>query len=144
MLRCHVTGPPLQPGSQCHGGTVIGGRADLTETGAPPTPTPSPSVVVRDIIPAVMRGRSRLSDPDELAAGLIVFILTKYAVSSQIAELNGSWTTTITVAGPILVSLFVFSICGVLRPWRNAASDQLVEAVNTDLAAGEDRMVVHA
>jgi hypothetical protein len=78
------------------------------------------------------------------AAGLIVFILTKYAFSSQIAELNGSWTTTITVAGPILVSLFVFSICGVVRPWRNAASDQLGEAVNTALPACEDRMVVHA
>jgi hypothetical protein len=102
------------------------------------------SVVARDIIPAVMCGRSRLSDRDELAAAPIVFILTKYAFSSQIAELNGSWTTTMTVAGPILVSLFVFSICGLLRPWRNAASDQLVEAVNTDLAAGEDRMVVHA
>jgi solute:Na+ symporter, SSS family len=168
------------------------------------------SVVVRDIIPAVMRGRSRLSDRAELAAGriatfifvvaslgvamgsssfggvlgllvlwfgaligpvaipmllgmlplfrrcgpsaailswaagLIVFVLTKYAFSSQVAELNASWTTTVTVAGPILVSLLVFSLCGVLRPWRNAASDELVEALNTDLPAGEDRVVVHA
>jgi SSS family solute:Na+ symporter len=78
------------------------------------------------------------------AAGLIVFILTKYAFSDQIAELNANWTTTISVAGPILVSLLVFSVCGLLRPWRNAASDQLVEELNTDLPAGEDRVVAHA
>jgi SSS family solute:Na+ symporter len=78
------------------------------------------------------------------AAGLIVFILTKYAFAGQIAELNANWTTTITVAGPILVSLSVFSLCGVLRPWRNAASDELVEALGSDLPADTDRTVVHA
>jgi hypothetical protein len=42
------------------------------------------SVVVGDIIPAVMRGRSRLSDPAELAAGRIarfIFVVASLGVA---------------------------------------------------------------
>jgi SSS family solute:Na+ symporter len=168
------------------------------------------AVVVRDILPAVMRGRSRLSERAELtagrittflfvmlslvvglaansfggvigllvlwfgaligpvaipmllgmlplfrrcgpsaailswAAGLIVFALTKYAFASEIAKLNPNWTSTISVAGPILASLIVFSTCGLLRPWRNPASDALIEALKTDSDSGEEKVTAHA
>jgi solute:Na+ symporter, SSS family len=168
------------------------------------------AVVVRDIIPAVMRGRPRLSSRAELtagrittlgfvalslavalsansfggvlgllvlwfgaligpvaipmllgmlpwfrrsgpsaailswAAGLIVFALTKYALAGEIAKLNPNWTTTVTVAGPILVSLIVFIGCGFLRPWRDPASDALIDALNTEANPAEGKVTAHA
>jgi SSS family solute:Na+ symporter len=167
------------------------------------------AVVVRDIIPAVLRGKSQLSPRAELAAGrvttflfialslvvaltansfggvlgllvlwfgalvgpvaipmllgmlplfrrsgpsaailswaagLIVFVLTKYAFADEVAKLDKNWTTTVTVAGPILAALVVFTACGFLRPWRDPASDALVDALSTDMEEQEE-VAVHA
>jgi SSS family solute:Na+ symporter len=78
------------------------------------------------------------------AAGLIVFALTKYAFAGEIAKLNANWTTTVTVAGPILVSLIVFIGCGFLRPWRDPASDALIDALNTEANPAEGKVTAHA
>jgi len=168
------------------------------------------AVVVRDIIPALLRGKSRLSARAELAAGriatcvfialslavalgannfggvlgllvlwfgalvgpvaipmllgmlpwfrrsgpsaailswaagLIVFVLSKYAFAGEIARLGKNWTTTATVAGPIMVSLIVFVACGFVRPWRDAASDALIEALDTDTEEEQEKVSVHA
>jgi SSS family solute:Na+ symporter len=80
------------------------------------------------------------------AAGLIVFVLTKYAFAGEVARLNANWTTTVTVAGPILIALIVFIACGFLRPWRDAASDALIDALNTEAPdeQDEEKAAVHA
>jgi SSS family solute:Na+ symporter len=69
------------------------------------------------------------------AAGLIVFVLVKYVFADAIKALNPDWTTSITVAGPVLCSLAVFILVGLVAPWRNAASDALIDALESDETA---------
>jgi SSS family solute:Na+ symporter len=78
------------------------------------------------------------------AAGLVVFALTKYVFAAAVAELGKNWTSTVTVAGPILVSLVVFVLAGFLRPWRNPESDALVDRLARDEQATEEKVAVHA
>jgi solute:Na+ symporter, SSS family len=168
------------------------------------------AVVVRDIIPAVVRGRSRMSQRGELAvgriatfvfialslvialaansfggvigllvlwfgalvgpvaipmllgmlpwfrrsgpsaailswaAGLLVFALTKYAFAGAVKALGENWTSTVTVAGPILVSFVVFVVVGFVRPWRNADSDELIDQLAIDDTSALQEETVHA
>ncbi|HEY3685911.1 MAG TPA: sodium:solute symporter family protein [Streptosporangiaceae bacterium] len=64
--------------------------------------------------------------------GLVVFLLVKYVFESQVEALGTSWTTTVQVAGPVLCSLAVFVLVGLVRPWRDERSDDLVDALNSD------------
>ena len=69
------------------------------------------------------------------ATGLIAFALVKYVFVDQIKALNPNWTTTITVAGPVLCSLTVFTLIGLVAPWRNAEADALIDALESDETA---------
>ncbi|UKA59336.1 sodium:solute symporter family protein [Arthrobacter sp. FW306-2-2C-D06B] len=67
------------------------------------------------------------------ATGLIVFALAKYAFAAPIASLGTASAQTINVAAPVLASAIVYCVFGWLRPWRNEASDALVESLDRDL-----------
>jgi SSS family solute:Na+ symporter len=67
------------------------------------------------------------------AAGLIVFALTKYAFAAPIASLGSASAQSISVAAPILASIVVYVVLGWIRPWRDPASDALVESLDHDL-----------
>lgn len=69
------------------------------------------------------------------ATGLVVFVLVKYALADQITALNPDWTTSITVAGPVLCSLAVFTLVGLVAPWRNPEADALIDALESDETA---------
>jgi SSS family solute:Na+ symporter len=69
------------------------------------------------------------------ATGLIVFVLVKYVFVGEIKALNPDWITSITVAGPVLCSLAVFILVGLVAPWRNAEADALIDALETDESA---------
>jgi len=66
-------------------------------------------------------------------AGLIVFGVGKYMLGSQIAALGTASAQTISVATPILTSIVVYCLMGVLRPWHNDESDALVESISVDV-----------
>lgn len=66
------------------------------------------------------------------AAGLIVFAVTKYVLVDQIKSF-GDNASAVSVAAPILASIVVFCLMGIIRPWRNEESDALIEAINVDL-----------
>lgn len=66
------------------------------------------------------------------ATGLIVFTLLKYGFADQVKALGPDWTTTVEVATPVLSSLVVFVLVGLLRPWRDAESDALVDSLSQD------------
>jgi SSS family solute:Na+ symporter len=69
------------------------------------------------------------------ATGLMVFVLVKYVFVDQIKALNPDWVTSITVAGPVLCSLAVFIVIGLVAPWRNAEADALIDALESDKTA---------
>lgn len=65
-------------------------------------------------------------------AGLIAFALTKYVFADQVAQF-GVNSSAVAVATPILASIVVFCVVGWVHPWRNVASDALVDSLDTDL-----------
>jgi len=65
--------------------------------------------------------------------GAVTFGLIKFVFPESIERLPGDLTTTITVAGPVLSSLFVFVVIGLLWPSRNDAARELVSLLNTDI-----------
>ena len=65
------------------------------------------------------------------AAGLIVFAVNKYVLTAQMASL-GDLSQAVSVASPILASIVVYCLMGVIRPWRNEESDALVDSLNVD------------
>lgn len=67
------------------------------------------------------------------AAGLAVFVITKFVIAGQIAALAPDQTTAIGVGGPVVVALVIFVLIGLIRPWRNDESDRLVESLGTDV-----------
>jgi SSS family solute:Na+ symporter len=69
---------------------------------------------------------------------------TKCAFAGEIGKLNANWTSTVTVAGPIVVSLIVFIACGFLCPWCNPASDAIVEVLKTEADPSEEKVTAHA
>jgi SSS family solute:Na+ symporter len=76
------------------------------------------------------------------AAGLLVFVITRYVVDGQIASLAPDLVTAVQVGGPVVVSLLVYVIVGLVRPWRNDRSDELVETLSTD--TDEEPEIAHA
>jgi solute:Na+ symporter, SSS family len=78
------------------------------------------------------------------AAGLIVFALTKYVFDGQVARLGANWVSTVTVAGPVIVAFVVFTVTGLVRPWRDPASDELIDALGTDGGPAPEQAIAHA
>ncbi|TNC05947.1 Na+:solute symporter [Methylobacterium terricola] len=66
------------------------------------------------------------------ATGLLVFALIRYVFADQVRALNPDWVTTITVAGPVLCSLTVFVITGLVRPCASPKADALIDALQSD------------
>jgi SSS family solute:Na+ symporter len=78
------------------------------------------------------------------AAGLIVFALTKYVFDGQVARLGENWVSTVTVAGPVIVAFVVFAVTGLVRPWRDPASDELIDALSSDEGPAPEQAIAHA
>ncbi|GAA0943687.1 sodium:solute symporter family protein [Nonomuraea longicatena] len=57
------------------------------------------------------------------ATGLVVFVLVKYVVDVD---------TWLEVGGPVMCSVVVFVLGGLVAPWRNAESDALVDSLDSD------------
>ena len=68
------------------------------------------------------------------AVGAVAFGLIKFVFPQQIDRLPGDLTTTITVAGPVLSSLFVFLAVGFVFPAGTAKADALIQLINEDVA----------
>lgn len=71
-------------------------------------------------------------------AGLVVFAITKYVLGDQIAAL-GANGAAVSVAAPILASVLVFLIAGLVVPQGTPASDGLIASLDADLAESEAR-----
>jgi SSS family solute:Na+ symporter len=66
------------------------------------------------------------------AAGLAVFVITKFVIAGQIAALAPDQATAIGVGGPVVVALVIFVLIGLIRPWQDDEADRLVESLGTD------------
>ena len=64
--------------------------------------------------------------------GLIVFAVTKYVIPGQIASLGTANAQTISVISPIVASIVVFVVVGLVRPWHSTESDELVDSLSHD------------
>jgi SSS family solute:Na+ symporter len=64
--------------------------------------------------------------------GLVVFAVTKYAIPGQIASLGTANAQTISVISPIVASIVVFVVVGLVRPWHSTESDELVDSLSHD------------
>jgi SSS family solute:Na+ symporter len=62
---------------------------------------------------------------------LIVFAVNKYVLTAQMASL-GDLSQAVSVAAPILASILVYCLMGLIRPWRNEESDALVDSLSVD------------
>ncbi|MGI4831105.1 MAG: sodium:solute symporter family protein [Janthinobacterium lividum] len=71
------------------------------------------------------------------ATGALVFGLTKFAFAGSIARLPGDLTTTITVAGPVLSSLAVYLLIGLVWPAKNNKAAELLQLINSDSEPAE-------
>lgn len=78
------------------------------------------------------------------ATGLVVFFVTRYVVDGAIADLAKDKATAVQVGGPVVCSLIVFVLIGLLAPWRNEDADALVDALEQDVPDGEQLRVGHA
>jgi SSS family solute:Na+ symporter len=67
------------------------------------------------------------------AVGLAVFAITKYAIPDQLTSLGAANAQTISVISPIVASMLVFIVVGLVHPWRSQQSDDLVDSLSTDL-----------
>ncbi|MDQ0689415.1 sodium:solute symporter family protein [Arthrobacter sp. W4I7] len=77
------------------------------------------------------------------AAGLIVFAVNKYVLTAQMASL-GDLSQAVSVAAPILASIVVYCLMGVIRPWRNEESDALVDSLSVDAPEDVDQATIAA
>lgn len=66
------------------------------------------------------------------AAGLLVFAVNRYLLADPIAGLGDNGEAVI-VASPVLVSIVVFVVVGLVAPQRNPASDALVDSLSRDV-----------
>ncbi len=71
--------------------------------------------------------------------GLIVFAVTKYAIPGQIATLGTANAQLISVISPIVASIIVFVVVGLVRPWHSTESDELVDSLSHDQPERESR-----
>ncbi|MDT0169238.1 sodium:solute symporter family protein [Pseudarthrobacter sp. BRE9] len=77
------------------------------------------------------------------AAGLVVFAVNKYVLTAQMASL-GDLSQAVSVAAPILASILVYCLMGLIRPWRNEESDALVDSLNVDVPEDVDQATITA
>jgi SSS family solute:Na+ symporter len=66
------------------------------------------------------------------AVGLLVFALTRYGFADAISQLAPDQATAVSVGGPVVCSIITFVVVGLVAPWRNAESDELVDAISRD------------
>lgn len=71
------------------------------------------------------------------AAGLLVFAVTKYVIPTQLAGLGAATAQTISVISPIIASIVVFVVIGLVRPWHSEESDELVDSLSADMPERE-------
>jgi SSS family solute:Na+ symporter len=71
------------------------------------------------------------------AVGLLVFALTRYVFDEAISGLAPDQATAVSVGGPVVCSIIVFVVIGLVAPWHNAESDELVDAIAHDEPAAE-------
>lgn len=71
------------------------------------------------------------------AVGLAVFALTRYVLDDAISQLAPDQATAVQVGGPVVCSIVTFVVIGLVAPWRNADSDELVDAISRDEPAAE-------
>ncbi len=71
------------------------------------------------------------------AVGLVVFALTRYGFDDAISQLAPDQATAVQVGGPVVCSIITFVVIGLVAPWRNAASDALVDSISRDEPAAE-------
>jgi solute:Na+ symporter, SSS family len=71
------------------------------------------------------------------AVGLVVFALTRYGFDDAISQLAPDQATAVQVGGPVVCAIIVFVVVGLVAPWRNAESDELVDAISRDEPAAE-------
>jgi SSS family solute:Na+ symporter len=69
-------------------------------------------------------------------AGALAFALIKFVFAARIEHLPGDLTTTITIAGPVLSSLVVFTLTGFLFPSRNPAIEPLLHLLHPENLSG--------
>jgi SSS family solute:Na+ symporter len=69
------------------------------------------------------------------AVGLAVFAFTRYGI--DVSSLAEDQATAIQVGGPVVCSIIAFVVIGLVAPWRNARSDELVDAIAQDEPATE-------
>ncbi|MCK6210794.1 Na+:solute symporter [Georgenia sp. EYE_87] len=68
------------------------------------------------------------------AVGLLVFVLTRYVVDDALTQLAPDQLTAVQVGGPVVVAIIVFMLIGLVLPWKNEESDELVDAIAVDPA----------
>jgi SSS family solute:Na+ symporter len=66
------------------------------------------------------------------AVGLLVFALTRYVLAGWIAGLAPDQATAVSVGGPVICAIVTFVLIGLVRPWRDPASDALVDAISRE------------
>lgn len=71
------------------------------------------------------------------AVGLAVFALTRYGFDDAISQLTPDQATAVQVGGPVVCAIIVFVVIGLVAPWHNAESDELVDAISRDEPAAE-------
>jgi SSS family solute:Na+ symporter len=71
------------------------------------------------------------------AVGLLVFALTRYVFADAISSLAKDQVTAIQVGGPVVCAIITFVLVGLVAPWRNPESDELVDAISRDEPVGE-------
>jgi SSS family solute:Na+ symporter len=64
------------------------------------------------------------------AVGLAVFALTRYVF--DVSRLAPDQATAVQVGGPVVCAIITFVVIGLVAPWRNAESDELVDAISRD------------
>lgn len=69
------------------------------------------------------------------AVGLLVFVLTRYVLDGQIAQLAPDQVTAVSVGGPVVCSIITFIVIGLVAPWRNAESDELIDSISVEIDA---------
>nr|WP_277398501.1 sodium:solute symporter family protein [Burkholderia sp. Ac-20353] len=67
-------------------------------------------------------------------AGLVGFVCTRYLFSTEIAHGYPQWSTTLAVGVPLLCSVLVYVVSGLVMPASNPRADALIDS----LAASDD------
>ncbi|MEQ7006719.1 sodium:solute symporter family protein [Actinopolymorpha sp. B17G11] len=66
------------------------------------------------------------------AAGLVTFVVTRYVIDAWVVSLAPDLVTAVQVGGPVVVALLAYILIGLVRPWHDVRSAELVDALSTD------------